>query len=353
MRGDGLAAPLGRLLRRIWVLEEVLLAFRVRLFDARDVVPGVREVVVFLVVELGHRLGGGLARVIAVDGLVVARTAADRGQAADRLDEVGVDEVSRDRIAGLHRGVGGAVLLQRPLGFVFAQTGGPGHADVPGLALLAVGGPLGLVERVPAGGERRGENLPQRQVRRTILAHRVGLFGQLGDALALQHDRVREGVDAGFGHAHFVGELRRGRAGADTVLDLGRAHRHRVRQRARSLWCGRGHRLQGAWLRRDIVSLGRFRRRLLRLGFFRLWLVVLIRPADGVHRAEFGFGADGGGGRVGIRGFGKEAAQLLVDWEEELLAVLIAEDERGGGGFAVDHVQLAHKSALLFPDVCG
>ena len=151
------------------------------------------------------------------------------------------------------------------------------------------------------GGKGGGQNLPQGELGRTVLADGVGLLGNLRDAVALQHDRVGEGLDARFGHAHFFRQLRRGGAGADAVLDLRRA---------------------------DLCLFHRFR-------------------FGGLGQA------DGRSRRFLFRGFLLLAlqglTQLIGDGEEKLFAVFGAQHQRGFGRLAVNWEQLAHNRALLLP----
>ena len=152
-----------------------------------------------------------------------------------------------------------------------------------------------------ASGKGGSKNLPQGELGWAVLAYRVSLLGNLRDAVALQHDRVGEGFNAGLGHAHFFRHFRRGGTGADAVLDLRRA------------------------------NLCLFNR--LRFG---------------------GLGkADGGSRRLFFRGFLlltlQDLAQFIGDGEEKLFAVFGAQHQRGFSRFAVNWEQLAHNRALLLP----
>ena len=249
-----------------------------------------------------------------VECLDTAGTAADGGERAHRLDEVRVGKVSGHGVAGDEGGGGAGGLAQGPLGLVFAQARLPRDADGPGLALLAVGVPRGVSKRVAAGGKGGGEDLIDGELGRAVLADRVGLLGELRDARALHEHGVCEGLDAGFGDAHFLGKFGDGGASADAVLNLRRAHAQLL---------GGGTARRGADGRQPRGRGRCFRcRRCLRRGLLgrSLWL-------------RCGRGAIvrlGGKRGANIR---REGAEI----EEELLSVFGAQHQRGLGRLVVDH----------------
>ena len=262
-----------------------------------------------------------LAAVRAIDGFVVALAAAHRGQRAYRLHEVRVGEVGGDRVARDHRGGGGHGLLKGPLRLVGGKSRLPRDAQDPRLALVAVGVPRRLGQRVSACGEGGGEDLPQCERGGAVLADRVGLLGYVRDARPLQQHRMRERLDARLRHAEFLSHLGGRGAGTDARLNLVGAQVNGV-----CLGVLSGGPTRFARGRHDGAQAGGALR--LRSGAIRLTCVA----RGGIHVLlvlRRGGGLVGGWSGCRIAGGLEHRAKLVGDLEEELLAVLGPQDERG------------------------
>src|SRR5690606_25582067 len=75
-----------------------------------------------------------------------------------------------------------------------------------------------------ADRERVRHHVTERLHVRPVLAHRVGLLGELGDPGPLQQDRVGEALDSLLRHARGGGDLRDRLTGADAGLNFAWAH---------------------------------------------------------------------------------------------------------------------------------
>src|SRR5699024_7881643 len=111
-------------------------------------------------------------------GILIVRTViprivstADRGQGADGLDEIRINEVGCHRGAWIRGGGTGVVQVEGPFSVVVAESGLPVHPDDPLVGGIPVGIPHRGGQVMTAGREGGGENLPQGELGGAVLAY--------------------------------------------------------------------------------------------------------------------------------------------------------------------------------------